>query len=160
MFYFFVLNNSYTFIVIMIKVERLVRMRINITRRNIKDPFVAKVEELSGQNLLQCYQCGKCSAGCPVVSDMDILPNQIIRFAQLGLKDELLEAKSLWICASCMTCNVRCPKGINIAEVIEALRQILLRKRQDHVKVEKLTDSEKEDVPPIALISNFRKFTS
>ena len=144
----------------MIKVERLVRMRINITRRKIKDPFVAKVEELSGQNLLNCYQCGKCSAGCPVVSDMDILPNQIIRFAQLGLKDELLESKSLWICASCMTCNVRCPKGINVAEVIEALRQILLRKRQDHVKVEKLTDSEKEDVPPIALISSFRKFTS
>ena len=135
-------------------------MRINITRRKIKDPFVAKVEELSGQNLLNCYQCGKCSAGCPVVSDMDILPNQIIRFAQLGLKDELLESKSLWICASCMTCNVRCPKGINVAEVIEALRQILLRKRQDHVKVEKLTDSEKEDVPPIALISSFRKFTS
>jgi heterodisulfide reductase subunit C len=135
-------------------------MRINITRRKIKDPFVAKVEELSGQNLLLCYQCGKCSAGCPVASDMDILPNQIIRFAQLGLKDELLRSKSLWICASCMTCNVRCPKGINVAEVIEALRQILLRKRQDHVKVDKLTDSEKEDVPPIALISNFRKFTS
>ena len=135
-------------------------MRINITRKKVKDPFVAKVEELSGQNLLVCYQCGKCSAGCPVASDMDILPNQIIRFAQLGLKEELLASKSLWICASCMTCNVRCPKGINIAEVIEALRQILLRQRQDHVKVEELTDSEKEDVPPIALISNFRKFTS
>jgi heterodisulfide reductase subunit C len=135
-------------------------MRINISRKNIKDPFVSKVEELSGQNLLVCYQCGKCSAGCPAVSDMDILPNQIIRLAQLGQKEDLLASKAIWICASCMTCNVRCPKGINIAEVIEAIRQILLRKREDHVKVEKLTDSEKEDVPPIALISNFRKFTS
>lgn len=135
-------------------------MRINISRNKVKDEFVLKIQELSGQNLLACYQCGKCSAGCPAVSDMDILPNQIIRFAQLGLKDELLKSKAIWICASCMTCNARCPKGINIAEVIEALRQFLLRKREDHVKVEKLSDEEKEDVPPIALISSFRKFTS
>ena len=135
-------------------------MRINISQRKIKDNFVLKVQELSGQNLLACYQCGKCSAGCPAVSQMDVLPNQIIRFAQLGFKDDLLKSKAIWICASCMTCNARCPKGINIAEVIEALRQILLRKRMDHVKIEKLTDNEKENVPPIALISNFRKFTS
>ncbi len=135
-------------------------MRINISKRKIKDPFVAKVEELSGQNLLACYQCGKCSAGCPAVSEMDILPNQIIRYAQLGFKDELLRSKSIWICASCFTCNARCPKGINIAEVIEAIRQILLRKREDHLKVEKLSDAEKSDVPPIAIISSMRKFTS
>jgi len=135
-------------------------MRTNLSRHKIRDPFVAKVEELSGQNLLVCYQCGKCSAGCPAVHEMDILPNQIIRFAQMGLKEELLGSRAIWVCASCMTCNVRCPKGINIAEVIEALRQILLRQREDHVKVEKLNPSERGDVPPIALISNFRKFTS
>ena len=135
-------------------------MRINLSKKKIKDPFIAKIEELSRQNLLACYQCGKCSAGCPAVSQMDILPNQIIRYAQLGLKDDLLKSKSIWICASCFTCNARCPKGINIAEVIEALRQILLRKREDHIKVEKLSDSEKGDVPPIAIISNLRKFTS
>jgi len=135
-------------------------MRINISRKKIKDPFVTMVEELSGQNLLACYQCGKCSAGCPAVSEMDILPNQIIRYAQLGFKDELLRSKSIWICASCFTCNARCPKGINIAEVIEAIRQILLRKREDHLKVEKLSDAEKGDVPPIAIISSMRKFTS
>jgi len=135
-------------------------MRINISQRKIKDPFVAKVQELSGQNLLACYQCGKCSAGCPAVSQMDILPNQIIRYAQLGLKDELLQSKSIWICASCMTCNARCPKGINIAEVIEAIRQILLRKREDHLKIEELSDEEKTKLPPIAMISSMRKFTS
>jgi heterodisulfide reductase subunit C len=135
-------------------------MRINLSKRKIKDPFVAKVEEISGQNLLACYQCGKCSAGCPAVSEMDILPNQIIRYAQLGFKDELMRSKSIWICASCFTCNARCPKGINIAEVIEAIRQILLRKREDHLKIEKLSDSDKGDVPPIAIISSMRKFTS
>lgn len=135
-------------------------MRTNLTRKKIKDSFVDKVQELSGQNLLACYQCGKCSAGCPAVADMDILPNQIIRFAQLGLKDELLASRAIWICASCLTCNARCPKGINIAEVIEALRQILLRNRKDHLKVEKLSDEEKQDIPPIALICSMRKFTS
>lgn len=135
-------------------------MRINISKRKIKDPFVGKVEELSGQNLLACYQCGKCSAGCPAVSEMDILPNQIIRYAQLGFKDELMRSKSIWICASCFTCNARCPKGINIAEVIEAIRQILLRKGEDHLKVKNLSDAEKGDVPPIAIISSMRKFTS
>lgn len=135
-------------------------MRVNISKKKIEDPFVLKVQELSGQKLLACYQCGKCSAGCPAVSQMDILPNQIIRFAQLGFKEELLECRSIWICESCFMCNSRCPKGINIAEVIEALRQILLRKRKDHLKVEKMSCDEKEDVPPIALISSMRKFTS
>ena len=135
-------------------------MRINLSRKKIRDSFVDKVQELSGQNLLACYQCGKCSAGCPAVSEMDILPNQIIRFAQLGFKDELLASKAIWICASCLTCNARCPKGINIAEVIEALRQILLRNREDHLDIEKLSDKEKEDLPPIALICSMRKYTS
>jgi len=135
-------------------------MRVNISRNSIHNPFVKKVEELSGQNLLVCYQCGKCSAGCPAVSEMDILPNQIIRFAQLGFEEELLKSKAIWLCASCMTCNSRCPKGINIAEIIEAIRQILLRHRNDHVKIEELSDEEKADVPPIALISCFRKYTS
>jgi heterodisulfide reductase subunit C len=135
-------------------------MRTNITKKKIRDSFVQKIEELSGQKLLACYQCGKCSAGCPAVSQMDILPNQIIRLAQLGLKQELLESRSIWVCASCYTCNVRCPKGIKIAEVMEALRQVLLRKRSDHVEIPKLSSEERTSVPAIALISNFRKFTS
>jgi heterodisulfide reductase subunit C2 len=135
-------------------------MRVNISQKKVRDQFVAKVEELSGQKILACYQCGKCSAGCPAVSEMDILPNQVIRYIQLGFKEELLKSKSHWVCASCLTCNARCPKGIKIAEVMEAVRQISLRKRKDYVQVPKLTDKQKEEVPPIALISSFRKYTS
>jgi len=135
-------------------------MRVNISQKKVRDQFVAKVEELSGQKILACYQCGKCSAGCPAVSEMDILPNQVIRYVQLGFKDELLKSKSYWVCASCLTCNARCPKGIKIAEVMEAIRQILLRRRKDYVDIPKLTDKQKEEVPPIALISSFRKYTS
>ncbi len=135
-------------------------MIIKLSQKQLHDPFVGKIEQLSGQKLLACYQCGKCSAGCPGVSQMDILPNQIIRYAQLGLKEELLASKSIWICASCMTCNTRCPKGINVAEIIEAIRQVLLRKSKDHLHIEELSDEEKTEVPPIAIISSLRKFTS
>jgi heterodisulfide reductase subunit C len=64
------------------------------------------------------------------------------------------------VCASCLTCNVRCPKGVKIAEVMEAVRQVVLRKRKDHVRIETLSAEERESVPPIALIASFRKSTS
>ena len=135
-------------------------MRIRISRNNVRNSFVQKLEELSGQNLLSCYQCGKCSAGCPVVSDMDILPSQIIRYAQMGLAEELFQSKAIWICASCFTCNTRCPKGINIAEVIEAIRQILLRKGEDRLKIQEVSEDEIGEIPPIAIISSMRKLSS
>ena len=135
-------------------------MRIRISRNNVRNSFVQKLEELSGQNLLSCYQCGKCSAGCPVVSEMDILPNQIIRYAQMGLAEELFQSKAIWICASCFTCNTRCPKGINIAEVIEAIRQILLRKGEDRLKIKEISEDEIGEIPPIAIISSMRKLSS
>ncbi len=135
-------------------------MRIKISRDKIRSSFVQKIEELSGQDLLSCYQCGKCSAGCPVVSEMDILPHMIIRYAQMGLEEELLRSKAIWVCASCFTCNTRCPKGINIAEVIEAIRQILLRKGEDHLKIKEISEDDIGEIPPIAIISSMRKLTS
>jgi heterodisulfide reductase subunit C len=122
--------------------------------------FIEKVEKLSGQNILACYQCGRCSAGCPMAPYMDILPNQLIRLVQLGISKKLLESKTIWACASCFTCNARCPKGVNIAEVIEAIRLIQLRQRKDHMSMEETVDETGEDLPPIALISAMRKFTS
>ena len=82
-------------------------LRINSAR--VGSSFVAEVERLSGQKLLACYQCGKCSAGCPMAAHMDILPNQLIRMAQLGMREQLLASKSIWMCVSCLTCNSRCP---------------------------------------------------
>ena len=123
--------------------------------------FIKKVEKLSGQDILACYQCGRCSAGCPMASYMDILPNQIIRLVQLGVRDRLLNSGAIWSCVSCLTCNSRCPKGVNIAEVIEALRVLNLRARRDHMTMSEVVQAEaREDLPPIAAISAMRKFTS
>ena len=113
-------------------------MSMQIATNAAARAFVDKVESLAGQDLLACYQCGKCSAGCPMASYMDILPNQIIRYAQLGMKDELLASEAIWLCVSCLTCNSRCPKGVRIAEVIEALRLIRLRGRHDRIDVRRL----------------------
>jgi len=121
---------------------------------------IDKVSELSEQNLYSCYQCGKCSGGCPSVSEMDLLPNQVIRLLQLGMPDDASNANTMWICASCFTCTVRCPKGVDIAKVMEALRQISLRKNVDYVEVREISAKEISILPQIALVSNFRKQTA
>jgi len=124
--------------------------------------FVAQIEKISGQTLLACYQCGKCSAGCPMAAHMDVLPNQMIRMAQLGMQKQLLATRSIWMCVSCLTCNSRCPKGIRIAEVFEALRRAALRggQRNDHLKITELSPEARSVLPPIATISAMRKLTS
>ena len=84
--------------------------------------FRRTVEELSGQNLGDCYQCGKCSAGCPVLPDIELSTNRIIRMVQLGLKDDVLSSPSLWCCTACGTCNGRCPMSVDIVRVMDTLR--------------------------------------
>jgi heterodisulfide reductase subunit C len=122
--------------------------------------FIEEIERISGQDLLACYQCGKCSAGCPMAAFMDILPNQMIRYAQLGLKEELHSSGAIWMCVSCYTCNTRCPKGVKIAEVIEAIRLVQLRARKDHFDVREMEPAALASLPPIALIGSMRKLTS
>lgn len=85
--------------------------------------FLESVEAESGQKVRICYQCGKCSAGCPVAFAMDLLPNQVMRLVQLDLKDEVLGCGTIWLCASCETCATRCPREIEIVRVMDVLRQ-------------------------------------
>ena len=135
-------------------------MQIEISGDKVRSEFVAKVVELSGQNIFACYQCGKCSAGCPCAQVMDLLPNQVIRFVQLGQEEKALMSDTMWYCASCFTCYARCPKGVDLSKVMEALRLIRLRKRDDHVDPAAIPSEDRSVLPQIALISNFRKFTS
>src|SRR5512139_1225889 len=81
----------------------------------------------SGLNVQDCYQCQKCSAGCPVVFAMDYKPNQVMQMVSLGMKDRLLSSRTIWVCASCYTCSTRCPNDIDIAKVMDSLRQTALK---------------------------------
>ncbi len=135
-------------------------MRERISIKDLNDESVRKLEEISGQNLRQCYQCGRCSAGCPIVEAMDILPNQIIRLCQLGLVEEALNSKTIWLCASCITCNSRCPKGVDIARIMEALRLMILRKGTDKISPSELPSEILREVPQQGLVSFMRKLSS
>jgi len=81
----------------------------------------------TGINVQDCYQCQKCSAGCPVAFAMDYKPNQVMQMVLLGMKERVLSCKTIWVCASCYTCSTRCPNDIDIAKVMDWLRQSALR---------------------------------
>jgi heterodisulfide reductase subunit C len=121
--------------------------------------FKARVEELSGENIDLCFQCGACSSGCPLAQEMDLLPSKVIRYAQLGI-EEVLDSKTIWVCSTCFNCEVRCPRGIDIANVMEALRQLVLRKKYDRVSLDELTPEQLRELPQVAIISNQRKLSA
>jgi len=121
-----------------------------------KGELAKEVEELSGENLFGCYQCGTCSAGCPFIDDMDLAPDEVIRYVVLD-RQEVLNSKTIWLCASCFTCAERCPRDINITKIMEALRQIILRKKIDYTELVKISKKERELIPQIAFVSLFRK---
>ncbi|WP_338834974.1 Heterodisulfide reductase subunit C hdrC [Moorella humiferrea] len=85
--------------------------------------LAAEVAAGSGQAVNRCYQCHKCTAGCPVAMAMDLMPHQVVRYVQLGLEEELIKSKTIWQCAACRTCVSRCPNGIDIATINDALKQ-------------------------------------
>ncbi|MCL6558510.1 MAG: 4Fe-4S dicluster domain-containing protein [Firmicutes bacterium] len=86
--------------------------------------FAGELKERCRQPVELCYQCQKCTAGCPVGEFAEYRPNQIIRLVQFGLKEKIFSSNFLWLCTNCETCGARCPNGIKIAEVMDALREM------------------------------------
>jgi heterodisulfide reductase subunit C len=75
-----------------------------------------------------CFQCKKCSGGCPLTFAMDLLPDRVIRLALLGQEEQLLKCRTIWVCSSCETCTTRCPNGIDIAGTMDWLKEEALRR--------------------------------
>jgi heterodisulfide reductase subunit C len=92
-----------------------------------ENAFLSEVARASGEKISACYQCQKCSAGCPVAYAMDILPKQVLRHIQYDHRDRVLSSKTIWICASCYACSVRCPNNIDIAKIMDTLRAMAIR---------------------------------
>jgi heterodisulfide reductase subunit C len=84
--------------------------------------LVEEIRQRSGTAPGACFQCHKCSTGCPIGPEMDFLPSQIMRLVHLGAEAEVLGSRAIWLCASCEACTTRCPMGIDVAGVMDALR--------------------------------------
>jgi heterodisulfide reductase subunit B len=87
----------------------------------LQTDLAREIKERSGENVFLCYQCKKCTAGCPVAAYFDLTPNQVLRACQFGQTDMVLNSRTIWICAACETCSSRCPQGIDIARIMDVL---------------------------------------
>ncbi|MEE9201860.1 MAG: 4Fe-4S dicluster domain-containing protein [Dehalococcoidia bacterium] len=92
--------------------------------------FRVEVERESGEVISRCYQCGKCTAGCPAAFAMDGGPRWLLRAVQLGMRSEALDSTTIWMCLFCSACHARCPAGIDIPRVLETVRHISLKERR------------------------------
>lgn len=88
--------------------------------------FAKEIQERSGQNLSRCYQCKKCTGGCPTVSWFEWPNHAVVRMIQRGMKEALLESKAIWMCVTCETCGTRCPNGIHLSPIMDALRSMAM----------------------------------
>ena len=86
--------------------------------------LMREIKVRSGEDLAKCYQCGECTAGCPMTTEMDAGPTKTLRFIQLGMEEALFDLNTPWFCASCETCTARCPNEIDIALVMDTVRQM------------------------------------
>lgn len=98
-------------------------MVLQLNRETVHS-FKDQIKQLSGEDASRCYQCGKCTAGCPVALDMDISPNQVMRLVQVNDRQKVLSSATIWLCLSCETCSTRCPEDIDIARVMDTLRKV------------------------------------
>ena len=121
-----------------------------------KDEILA----ISGVNPLKCMQCGKCSGTCPAYDEMEYHPNQFVLMVERGEIDKLMASKSIYKCTSCMACIERCPRQVEPAKLVEAIRLAVIRKQgQNHLIPDDVPAKLDPDLPQQALVSAFRKYT-
>ncbi|MDD5475454.1 MAG: 4Fe-4S dicluster domain-containing protein [Syntrophales bacterium] len=86
-------------------------------------------EKIKGVPLQACYHCRKCTAGCPVAFAMEHNPNKVVKMIQMGMKSEVLNSSTIWLCASCETCVTRCPNDVDIARMMDCLREMAIESK-------------------------------
>ncbi|MGN0593687.1 MAG: 4Fe-4S dicluster domain-containing protein [Hominimerdicola sp.] len=115
---------------------------------------------ISGVNPKKCMKCGKCSATCPAYDEMEYHPHQFVSMVESGDIEPLLKSKSLYRCLSCFACIDRCPRGVEPAKLVEAVRVAALRQKgANHMTANDVPDLLDEDIPQQAIVSAFRKYS-
>ncbi len=135
-------------------------MTERINAQNVSVESIKKINELSGENVKLCMQCGTCTGACPMADEMDFFPRKVMHLSQFGLLTAMDDINTYWKCASCHSCTVRCPRGIDIAKVMEALRQLVLRTSKNYIEPSEMPAERIKDFPQIAMVAGFRKLTS
>ena len=119
-----------------------------------------EIIRISGVNPSKCMRCGKCSATCPDYDEMEYHPHQFVNMVECGDIEPLLNSKSLYKCLSCFACIDRCPRGVEPAKVVEAVRLTAIRKQgANHLTADMVPEIVDEDTPQQLLVSAFRKYT-
>lgn len=118
------------------------------------------VQRISGVNPRKCMKCGKCTASCPAYDEMEYHPHQFVDMVASGRVDELLRSKGIFYCLSCFACVERCPRSVEPAALIEAVRVAVLRKQGcNHLKPQQIPQRLDEDLPQQAITAAFRKYS-
>ena len=135
-------------------------MSVNILLNALENEILDRVAEISGQNIRRCMQCGTCTAVCPMAEHMDLTPRQVVLMLLHGQSDPVLASKMPWLCASCHSCQARCPRDIELTRVMEAIRQVMLREGVDKIDPRQIPAETVAEAPQIALIAGLRKLTA
>ena len=115
---------------------------------------------MSGVNPRKCMKCGKCSGTCPNYDEMEYHPHQFVSMVEEGRLEPLLASKSLYTCLSCMACIERCPRGVEPAKLIEAVRLLKIRQKDgNHLTANDIPARIDDDMPQQAIVTAFRKYT-
>ena len=121
--------------------------------------MIERIREISGADPYKCMRCGKCSAACPAFEEMDIKPHQFASYITTSRADELLSSAALWKCATCFACIERCPRGVQPGRLLDAVRQISVRRRGgDYLNPAELPPRLDPDLPQQLPVSAFRRY--
>ena len=123
--------------------------------KNLKE----QVLRSSGVNVLKCMRCGKCSGTCPSDDEMEYHPHQFVYMVEKGDIEALMNSKSIYKCLTCFACVERCPRGVEPAKVVEAVRLAAVRQQgNNHLKPTDIPGMLDEDLPQQAIVTAFRKY--
>lgn len=127
---------------------------------NTKEYLQKEIERISGVDPKKCMRCGKCSATCPAYDEMEYHPHQFVYMVETGDIEPLMKSDSLYRCLSCFACIDRCPRGVEPAKLVEAVRLSVIRQQgANRLKADDVPDMLDENIPQQALVSAFRKYT-